>query len=92
MADLPAVLGVDGSGKSLLERHRFLSVRGKTAHLDAVGEYVRDNYARLVRNVESDWEARFGPSVAAARRALESVLPALDPSLPDAMIETHLRS
>lgn len=97
--DVPAVLGVNGSGKSGLERHGLVSVHpgpgdrpGKVAQLTPRGQRARDSYAVLVRNVESDWTVRFGAAaIAAVRDALETTLPALDPALPDALIATYVR-
>jgi hypothetical protein len=98
--DVPAVLGVNGSGRSGLERHGLVTVRPdpdggaiKVAHLSMTGQRARDAYAVLVRNVESDWAARFGASaIAAVRDALESTLAAIDPALPDALIATYVQS
>jgi hypothetical protein len=96
----PPVLGVNGSGKSGLERHGLVTVRPdpddrpiKVAELSPKGQRARDAYAVLVRNVESDWTARFGASaMAAVRDVLESTLPATDPTLPDALIATYVQS
>jgi hypothetical protein len=93
MQDLPSFLGVDGRGKSGLERHGILSVRDRTAHLTPLGHRIRDGYTALPRWVESDWAARFGsPCVTAVRDALEAMLPALDPALPDMLLATHVTS
>lgn len=98
--DLPPVLGVKASGRSGLERHGILSVhRDPTdrqimvAQLTALGARVRDEYARLVEGVESDWAERFGAStITALRGELEAMLAAFDPALPDALIATYVRS
>ncbi len=100
MDDLPTVLGVNGGGKSGLERHGLVTAGPdpedrpiKVAQLSLPGQRARDTYAELVRNVESEWAARFGLStIAAVRDALESTLPALDPNLPDALIATYVQS
>ena len=96
MKHLPAVLGVNGTGKSLLERHGFVSVKtnGKVkaidvAHLNSKGQRERDMYRGLVRTVESDWASRLGATnILALRQSLEEMLPALDPTLPDALMAT----
>jgi hypothetical protein len=100
MSSLPAVLGVDGGGKSGLERHGVVSVRPATrdeqvnvAHLTTIGQRVRDDYPAIVRKVESDWASRYGSSaLSTVRDSLERMLPALDPELPDALIATHVKS
>ncbi|HTX10466.1 MAG TPA: hypothetical protein VME22_17715 [Solirubrobacteraceae bacterium] len=98
--EVPSVLGINGSGTSGLERHGLVSVQPvagerpiKVVQLTQRGQRVRDRYATLVREVESDWAARFGvTAMAAVRDAVEATLPALDPTLPDAFIATYVRS
>jgi hypothetical protein len=100
VSDVPPVLGVNGSGKSGLERHGLVTVLPdpdnraiKVAHLGLRGQRARDAYAVLARDVESDWAARFGASaIRAVRDALEPTLPAIDPALPDALIATYVQS
>lgn len=99
MKDLPPVLGVNGSGRSGLERHRIVSVRSsltdtpiKIAHLTARGQSVRNRYVGLVATIESDWQTRFGSTITAVRRQLGAILPAFDPALVDALIASHVRS
>ena len=98
--EVPPALGVKGSGKSGLERHGLVTVRPdpgkrsiKVAYLSVTGQRVRDTYPILVRDVESDWRARFGTTaLAAVRDALESALPTIDPATPDALIATYVQS
>ena len=100
MKNLPPVLGVNGAGKSGLERHGVVSVRPdpkdgrvNVAVLSTIGRRVRDDYPVIVRKVESDWVSRYGSSaLSAVRDTLERLLPALDPDLPDALIATHVKS
>lgn len=98
--DVPSVLGVNGSGRSGLERHGLVAVQSgpgdepsRVAKLTPKGQRVRDRYTALVRTVESDWTERFGASaIAAVRAAVETTLPALDPALPDAFIATYIQA
>jgi hypothetical protein len=98
--DLPPVLGVSGTGRSGLERHHVVSVQTptadsgiKVAQLTTIGQRVRDDYGALVRSIERDWADRYGSStVTTLRRSLESLLPALDPDLPDALMASYVRS
>jgi hypothetical protein len=100
MNEMPPVLGVNGRGKSGLERHGLVTVRPdpddrriKGAHLSLAGQRARDTYAVLVPNIERDWGARFGaPAIAAVRDALEPTLLAIDPAIPDALIATSVKS
>ena len=100
MRNLPGILGVNGGGKSGLERHGVLSVRPDTgdgrvnvAHLSTIGQRVRDDYPVIVGTIESDWARRYGSSaLSTVRDTLERMLPALDPDLPDALIATHVTS
>lgn len=99
LENLPAVLGVNGNGKSRLERHGVVSVhsdpkdeRTQIARLSKFGRQARDLYSVLVRDIESDWSARFSrPSVATVRQLLQEILPGLRPELPDALMATYVR-
>lgn len=98
--NVPRVLGVNGNGRSGLERHDLVAVQSgpgdgpsRIAQLTPKGQRVRDRYTALVRNVESDWTERFGLSaIAAVRDTVETILPALDPTLPDAFIATYVQA
>jgi hypothetical protein len=100
MKKLPPVLGVNGLGKSALERHGVVSIgpdpnnaRGRLAHLSTLGQRVRDQYDGVVHDVESDWADRFGRSnVATIRHTLETMLPAFHPGHPDALVATYVPS
>jgi hypothetical protein len=100
MKNLPPVLGVNGGGRSALERHGVVSIRpdpnnarGRLAHLSPLGQQVRDTYGVRVQDVESDWAAGFGRSnVATIRHTLETMLAAFQPGHPDALVATYVPS
>jgi hypothetical protein len=64
---LPPVLGVNGSGKSLLERHGIVRVAGKdgkrVARLTKVGVWIRDSYEPGIAGVTRTWRDRYGEDV-----------------------------
>jgi len=98
--NLPRHLGVNGSGRSSLERHGLVAVTavGGTAHLDKltrltpVGQQTRDAYRRQVKEVENDWRRRYRATpVTTLRNALEEIDPRLSPGLPHHVMVTTLR-
>lgn len=69
LRDAPAALMIAGTGRSSLERHRFVIVdRWKRVALTARGHEVRESYRRLVEAIESSWTA-----APALRKALEQL-------------------
>jgi len=94
---LPRRLGVNGSGKSGLERHGLVIVdpgpsTDRAARLTPLGERVRDSYTQLVTEVENAWRDRYGAaSVLALRSALEDVNGRLADDPPDDVWVTMIR-
>jgi len=97
--NLPRHLGVNGSGRSSLERHGLVAVTavGGAAHLDKltrltpVGQQTRDAYRRQVKEVENDWRRRYRATpVTTLRNALEEIDPRLSPGLPHHVMVTTL--
>jgi len=84
MATLPSILGVNGSGKSLLERHGVVRVTGKgderLASLTNVGMWIRDAYEPGIARVTTAWREAYGEDVV---DALEAGLAVVDNQLPD---------
>jgi hypothetical protein len=100
LGTLPRHLGVNGSGRSGLERHRLVAVTaaGGSRHLDKLvrltpaGQQTRDGYGRRVKEVEIDWGRLYGAStITALRNALEDIDPRLIPDLPHHVMVTTLR-
>lgn len=85
---LPRVLGVNGSGKSGLERHGFVRVSGdREAGLTDVGLRVRDAYQPVLASVTRSWRARFGDDlVNGLVTSLADVEDHLSGDLPDQVI------
>lgn len=85
---LPRFLGVNGSGKSGLERHGVVRVtrngRRRLAKLTDVGVLVRNSHDHLVKSVTADWHERYGVEpVSALAKSLAGVDGQLDGRLPD---------
>jgi hypothetical protein len=89
LAELPRALGVTGSGRTGLERHRYVTVvpdpdepGRKLATLLPRGLRARDRRESLLTDVESAWSDRYGRNeVAALRAALTAIDTVLDPTL-----------
>jgi hypothetical protein len=64
LAEVPVVLGVNGLGRSALERHGVVQVSGsgpaRIATLTVRGIHVRDAYAPVVAHVTREWCERYG--------------------------------
>lgn len=67
LSALPRVLGVNGSGKSALERHGVVRVTeawsDRVATLTAVGERICNIHERIVARVTDDWRSRHTPNL-----------------------------
>ena len=63
MNELPALLGVTGKGKSLLERHGFVRVKDKVAHLLPPGTWICGNHGSALEQVTSEWRDRYGSAL-----------------------------
>lgn len=67
LSSVPGVLGIDGSGKSGLERHGIVQVTGKgtarEATLTKVGQWICDNHSGAVMDVTRSWRERYGEDV-----------------------------
>ena len=82
---------VNGSGKSLLERHLVVVVEpgrpsdmNRRVHLTPKGKRGRDSYPYLVMEIERNWRSRYGADhLVNLRRALESLGRDFDAGLPD---------
>ena len=88
LSALPRVLGVNGLGKSALERHGVVRVSeggdDRVATLTAVGERICDAHERIVRRVTGDWRSRYTPDVIdALSGSLADVDNGLGDDLPD---------
>ncbi len=87
LAELPPVLGVNGTGKSLLERHGVVQVTGsgrlRTAHLTDRGRRISQGHRANLEAAESVWRTRYGTDlVEPLATALRSVDEKLDDDLP----------
>ena len=87
MEELPEILGVNGLGKSLLERHGIVKVTGKdkkVANLTPIGLRIRDAHEPMLAAAEALWRERYGTDVVDELvAALDAVRPKLAPDLPD---------
>jgi len=88
LSHLPPGLGVNGTGKSLLERHGVVQVTGsgqhRTAALTGRGRLIRDAHPAKVAAVDPLWRQRYGEdAVDALADALRSVDERLEVGLPD---------
>ncbi len=83
---LPTVLGVNGSGRSSLERHGVVSVSGSGNHREAtlttVGERIRDAHERIVGTVTESWRGRYGQLFTELRASLGDVEKRVGDGLP----------
>ena len=83
--------GVNGTGKSLLERHLVVVVEpgrpsdmNRRVHLTPKGKRGRDSYPHLVMEIERDWRSRYGADhLGNLRTTLESLDRDFDAGLPD---------
>jgi hypothetical protein len=83
--------GVNGTGKSLLERHLVVVVEpgrpgdmNRRVHLTPKGRRGRDSYPYLVMEIERNWRSRYGADhLVSLRTALESLDRDFDAGLPD---------
>lgn len=75
LGDLPPILGVNGSGRSGLERHRIVAVSEGRVTLTAAGRRIRDGHATRLNQVSEQWRERYG---SAAIDSLVSALGAVD--------------
>lgn len=70
LSALPSVLGVNGSGKSALERHGLVRVTGsghdRVATLTAVGERIHHAHERVVGTMTEHWRVHHGADLVAA--------------------------
>lgn len=88
LSALPGALGVNGSGKSALERHGVVRVteaeHDRVATLTAVGERICNTHERIVARVTDDWRSRHTPDLIDALIAsLAEVDRRLGDDLPD---------
>ena len=94
LAALPRLLGVTGTGRSLLERHGLLRVRGeasaKVATLTPLGERVRDTHAPTVAAIKQSWHERHGAAAAELTGALTTVDARLPAGLPDHVVVRYV--
>ena len=95
LADVPPVLAVDGAGKSGLERHGVVKVRGRggqrVATLTPTGVRIRDAYQPTVDDVERSWRERYGAeTVGDLVTALARVDAKLPGDLPDHILVRHV--
>ena len=91
---VPPILGVNGTGKTSLERHGAVRVTGtgqeRVAHLTSVGVEMRERHAPIVADVEGMWRDRYGQEIvddlAASLRRVDS---RLGGDLPDHVLVRH---
>ena len=86
-----SVSGVNGTGKSPLERHLVVVVEpgrpsdmNRRVHLTPKGKRARDSYPHLVMEIERNWRSRYGADhLMNLRTTLESLDRDFDAGLPD---------
>ena len=93
---LPRILGVDGSGKTGLERHGIVFVEGSgeqaIVQLTSEGLAIRDGHARSLSRVGEDWRRYYGRSVVEElSKSLGEVDAELPRDLPDYVVIQHWR-
>ena len=93
VSGIPMLSRLKGDGKSVLERHRFITITrvdrpgAPLAVPTPRGINTRDLYEPTARRVEERWEREYGTDVVARlRAALESL--DVDRSLPHSLIDT----
>lgn len=83
LADIPPRFGVDGSGKTGLERHGIVRVEAeggtKTAVLTERGRVEVEEHEARLHTIHEEWRDRYGSAVV---RELQSALQAVNESLP----------
>ena len=89
--EVPRILGVNGTGKSLLERHGVVRVTGdrkqRIANLTPRGVLVRDSFEPTLAAVARAWTEHYGPAVVDDLHAsLEQVDARLPGDLPDHLL------
>jgi hypothetical protein len=91
LGTLPPVLGVDGSGKSGLERHGVVRVTGKggdrVASLTRVGAWICDSYERIAAGVAGTWLDIYGDAVTSSLAKIDEQL---TPDLPDYVLVRYV--
>jgi hypothetical protein len=95
LRDVPPFLGVNGAGKSLLERHGIVRVNGEGAHriatLTPSGIRIRESYEATMLGVARAWRERYGDDIVDDLSAsLAAVDDQLAGDLPDHVLVRYL--
>ena len=84
VAEAKRLGGVNGSGRSTLERHKLVVVESGAAILTPHGRRVRDRYPARVLKIEDDWCGLYGREhVSDLRASLEHFDNKIDLDVPD---------